>query len=93
MDNVTLEQLAQRCNLLTEKIFGVWSADNFPAMKRRIISNSEHGTELYAWATLDPTLHTKRLCSTWKSGHCNVGQFREKTKNLQKTLLEATLFV
>ena len=34
MDNVTLEQLAQRSNLLSEKFCGVWSADNFPAMKQ-----------------------------------------------------------
>ena len=34
MDNVTLEQFAQRCNHLSEKFCGVWSADNFPAMKQ-----------------------------------------------------------
>ena len=34
MDNVTLEQLAQRCNHLSETFCGVWSADNFPAMKQ-----------------------------------------------------------
>ena len=34
MDNVTLEQLAKRCNHLMETFCGVWSADNFPAMKQ-----------------------------------------------------------
>ena len=33
-DNATLKQLAQRCNHLSEKFCGVWSADNFPAMKQ-----------------------------------------------------------
>ena len=34
MDNVNLEQLAQRYNHFSETFCGVWSAENFSAMKQ-----------------------------------------------------------
>ena len=34
LDNVTVELLVQRFNYLSETFCGVWSADNFPAMKQ-----------------------------------------------------------